>query len=85
MAIQVKTRMSTRTIRKALPRFRKDSSPSRRRMREQLKSVIRWCVDNVTSHTFVIRPHPVERREYWENFVGGHPRVHIALNTHHIP
>lgn len=44
-----------------------------------------WCLENVSSHRVVVRPHPVERVEFWHKVMQEHPRLHVAEGTHHIP
>jgi surface carbohydrate biosynthesis protein len=48
-------------------------------------SALHWCLDNLPTHRIVVRPHPVERPEFWQELSRQHPRLHVADNTHHIP
>jgi surface carbohydrate biosynthesis protein len=50
------------------------------------RDMLEWCLANITSHRIVVRPHPVERSNFWHEFAAKHPgRLHIAQDTHHIP
>jgi surface carbohydrate biosynthesis protein len=46
--------------------------------------LLRWCIANVRTHQIVIRPHPVEVAEAWSSYAADE-RVHVVLNTHHLP
>lgn len=46
--------------------------------REHLVALIKWVVDNVQSHRIVIRPHPGEKVEPWQELFRGNPNVVIV-------
>jgi len=48
-------------------------------------SAMDWCLQNLSTHRVVVRPHPVERPEFWQEQQKKHPRLHVADNTHHVP
>jgi surface carbohydrate biosynthesis protein len=52
---------------------------------DELVPLMHWVVDNVTSHRIVIRPHPGERANFWENEFGNHPRVTVIPRSNPHP
>lgn len=44
-----------------------------------------WCLENLRTHRVVVRPHPVERVEFWHDIAAKHPSLYVAANTHHVP
>jgi surface carbohydrate biosynthesis protein len=46
--------------------------------REHLVALLRWCVDNIKSHRIVIRPHPGERFEPWQELFANRPNVLVV-------
>lgn len=48
-------------------------------------NALRWCLDNLTSHRVVVRPHPVERPGFWAELAEEYHALHVADNKGHIP
>lgn len=44
----------------------------------ELTQLMSWAVQNCPNHKIVIRPHPTERKEYWEEQAAGNPRVLVV-------
>jgi surface carbohydrate biosynthesis protein len=49
--------------------------------RAEIVEVIRWTLENMTSHNVVLRPHPGERPEYWQELFGSHPRFKMIARS----
>ncbi len=43
------------------------------------------CLRDISTHRIVVRPHPVERPDFWMDMGRQYPRLHVADNTDHIP
>ena len=52
---------------------------------EAFMNALQWCLKHVATHRIVVRPHPVERPEYWQEIAGKFPQLYVAAATHHIP
>jgi surface carbohydrate biosynthesis protein len=52
---------------------------------DALLPLMHWVVDNVITHRIVIRPHPGERANFWENEFGNHPRVTVIPRSNPHP
>jgi surface carbohydrate biosynthesis protein len=55
-----------------------------RRNRDEIVPLIHWAADNL-SHKIVIRPHPVELVEFWQEEFGGHANVIIIPRSAPYP
>lgn len=49
--------------------------------RAEIVEVIRWTLENMTEHQVVLRPHPGERPEYWQDLFGAHPRFKLVARS----
>ncbi|MBX7200355.1 MAG: hypothetical protein K1X51_13400 [Rhodospirillaceae bacterium] len=52
---------------------------------DELLALLDWTVQEVTSHRIVIRPHPGELAEFWEDRYGKHPRVTVVPRSNPHP
>ncbi|MBL8642587.1 MAG: hypothetical protein JNK21_01530 [Rhodospirillaceae bacterium] len=52
---------------------------------QTIEMAIHWMAENIKSHAVVIRPHPTEKQETWANLMADNPRVHVVMNTNHVP
>jgi len=55
------------------------------RNRAEIINVMKWTSDNLKDHKVVIRPHPGEKAEYWDDLCGHVPNIRIVRETDHIP
>jgi surface carbohydrate biosynthesis protein len=44
-----------------------------------------WAAENIRDRKIVIRPHPGERVEFWQDLVNDHPNVLVVPKSPHIP
>ena len=49
--------------------------------RAEIVEVIRWTLENMTDYKVVLRPHPGERPEYWQEQFGSHPRFKLVARS----
>ena len=53
--------------------------------RQAMAAMMNWTANHLASHRVVIRPHPGEKPEYWQQAANNHPRVRVVPRSHHIP
>ena len=49
--------------------------------RAEIVEVIQWTLENITDRTVVLRPHPGERADYWQERFGKHPRFKLVARS----
>jgi hypothetical protein len=53
--------------------------------RTEITDLLRWTLENAKDHKLVLRPHPGERAEYWQDMFGGHPRFTVIARSNPHP
>lgn len=46
---------------------------------------LHWCLQHMPDYWVVVRPHPVERPEFWHKLANDRPRLHVAEREGHLP
>ncbi len=53
--------------------------------RQELLKFLDWAIPNIQGFKIVIRPHPGEQLEFWQNLFGHFPNVKIVPKSPHMP